>query len=390
MSPNPLPIYLDYNATTPTHPEVSAAMRPYLDQYFGNPSSSHYYGHTTRKAVEKARGVVAEFFGCTPEEIYFTSGGTESDNWAIKGYAWAHRDKGKHIITTNVEHPAVLDTCRYLQDQGFKVTYLPVDKHGMVSVEDVKESITDQTILITVMQANNEVGTIQPVGEIGEIARDKGIVFHSDAAQAVGKVSTKVDELHVDMLTVAGHKLYAPKGVGALYIRKGVELEKFFHGAKHERGQRAGTENVLAIVGLGKACEVIASEGVEEKAKHMAAMRDRLQKGLREHISHIQVNGHLEKRLPNTLSVSFLKIDSSALLSELSDKVAVSAGAACHGGGKKSISHVLQAMGVPEQWSLGTIRFSTGGPTTEEEIDRAINYVTQAVDKLREDEDVKE
>ncbi len=375
------PIYLDYNASTPHDPEVISAMHPYLEEYFGNPSNSHWYGVQTKNAVENARRQVAGLLNCEPDEIVFTSGGTESNNYAIKGTAFAHRDKGNHIITTQIEHPAVTEVCKFLEERGFKITYLPVDEYGLVNASDVEKTITPQTVLITIMHANNEVGTIQPIEQISKIAREHNIIFHTDAAQSIGKIPTDVNALGVDLLSTAGHKLYAPKGIGALYIREGVQLEKFMHGAGHEQGRRAGTENVLEITGLGKACE-IAKRDMDKNISHMRAMRDRLYKGLKEKCGEIKLNGHPEKRLPNTLSVSFLGLDANTIISEINDYVAVSAGAACHSGEIK-VSHVLKAMNAPVEWARGTLRFSTGRMTTGMEIDKVIDIVSQAVSKLK-------
>ncbi|MGD8877633.1 MAG: cysteine desulfurase family protein, partial [Syntrophobacterales bacterium] len=287
------PIYLDYNATTPIDPEVAEAMRPYLFEHFGNPSSSHWYGVQTKKAVDEARRQVADLLHCRPEEVVFTSGGSESNNYAIKGTAFANRDKGNHIISSAIEHPAVLEVCKYLAENGFQITYLPVDEFCLVHPRELQESITPQTILITIMHANNEVGTIQPIAEIAQIAKEHGIVFHTDAAQSVGKIPTRVDELAVDLLTIAGHKLYAPKGIGALYVRGGIRLEKLIHGADHERDLRAGTENVLEIVGLGQACK-IAKRDLEKNMRHMQKMRDLLYAGLKKQWGELKLNGHPE------------------------------------------------------------------------------------------------
>lgn len=374
------PIYLDYNATTPVDPEVSRAMLPYLEEHFGNPSSSHWYGIKTKKAVQTARHQVAEFLDCHPDEVIFTSGGSESNNYAIKGSAFANRDKGNHIITSKIEHPAVIEVCRYLENVGFEVTYLPVDEFGLVDVVDVKEAITPGTILITIMQANNEVGTIQPIAEIAQIAHSRGIMMHTDAAQSCGKIPSWVGELGVDLLSLAGHKLYAPKGIGALYIRHGTRLEKLIHGADHEQHRRAGTENVSEIVGLGKACE-IAKRDLEKKASHMKKMRDRLQNGLEQKLDNIRLNGHPEKRLPNTLSLAFRGIEANTLLSEIGE-VAASPGAACHTD-RVDVSHVLKAMDVPLEYAMGTVRFSTGKKTTAEEIDEAIDIVARAALRLK-------
>lgn len=375
-------IYLDYNATTPHDPEVVAAMRPYLEEHFGNPSSSHLYGRRAAQAVDNARRQVASLLNCRPDEIVFTSGGTEANNYAIKGTAFALRDKGNHIITTQIEHPAVIEPCKFLAEHGFRVTYLPVDEFGRVNVRDVEKAVTSQTILITVMHANNEVGAVEPIEEVSAVAKERGIVLHTDAAQSLGKIPTDVSALGVDLLSVAGHKLYAPKGIGALYIRLGIQPAKLIHGAGHERGRRAGTENVLEIVGLGKACEV-AGRDLEKNASHMKATRDRLHDGLRQKLPDTKLNGHPQMRLPNTLSVSFLGVEANTLLAEIEDHVAASAGAACHSGGVE-ISYVLKAMNVPVEWAKGTLRFSTGRFNTEAEIDAAIKAISDAVLRIRQ------
>ncbi|HIE27880.1 TPA: cysteine desulfurase [Candidatus Poribacteria bacterium] len=374
-------VYLDYNATTPHDPEVIAAMRPFLEEHFGNPSSPHWYGVQTKNAVENARGQVAYLLNCQPDEIVFTSGGTESNNYAIKGIAFANQDKGNHIITTQIEHPAVIEVCKFLEEHGFEVSYLPVDEFGLVNISDVQKALTPKTILITIMHANNEVGTIQPIEEISKLVKEHGIIMHTDAAQSVGKIPTDVNRLGVDLLSIAGHKLYAPKGIGALYIRRGVQLSKLIHGAGHEQDRRAGTENVLEIVGLGKACE-IAKRDLERNMLHTREMRDRLHNGFSEKLKDIKLNGHPENRLPNTLSLSFLRLDANALLSEIKDYVAVSAGAACHSD-EVEISYVLRAMNVPLEWARGTLRFSMGKMTTESEISKAINVISDAVIGLR-------
>jgi len=373
------PIYLDYNATTPVDEEVAEAMFPYLKEYFGNPSSSHWYGTQTKKAIENARKQVADLLHCQVDEVIFTSGGTESNNYAIKGVAFANQHKGNHIITTSIEHPAVLEVCKFLEAKGFEVSYLPVDEFGLVDVKEVERAITSQTILITVMHANNEVGTILPIEEIAALAQKHGIVMHTDAAQSVGKIPTRVDELGVDLLSIAGHKLYGPKGVGALYIKHGTRLEKFIHGAQHEQNHRAGTENVMEIVGLGKACE-IANRDLEKNMLHMRKMRERLYEGLRETLKNMKLNGHPEKRLPNTLSLSFYGIEANTILSEI-EEVAASAGAACHSSGVE-LSHVLKAMNVPMEYAMGTVRFSTGRMTTEKDIDEAIDIICKVVQRL--------
>lgn len=374
------PIYLDYNATTPLHPEVVEEIRPYLEEHFGNPSSTHSYGVKARMAVENSRKQVASLLNCEPGEIIFTSGGSESNNFAIKGLARARRSRGNHIITSSIEHPAVYEVCRYLEQNGFKVSYLPVDQQGLVDTEELADTITPRTILITVMHSNNEVGTIQPIAEVVRIAQKHGIPVHTDAAQSVGKIPVDVKELGVDLLSLAGHKLYAPKGVGALYIRHGITLEKLVHGADHEQNLRAGTENVPEIVGLGRACE-IAGEDMEKNIIHMTELRDYLYKGLKEKFPEVKLNGHPEMRLPNTLSLSFPEVEANTLLDEL-EEVAASAGAACHSD-SVDISPTLNAMSVPERYAMGTVRFSTGRFTTRDEIDRAIELITGAVTKLR-------
>ena len=359
------PIYLDYNATTPIDPEVAEAMSPYIFERFGNPSSSHWYGLQTKKAVEKARDQVANLLHCNPDEVVFTGGGSESNNYAIKGAAFANRGKGNHLITSSIEHPAVIEVCKYLAEKDFQATYLPVDHFAQVDPRTVEKAITSRTVLISIMHANNEVGTIQPIAEIATIAKDHGIVFHTDAAQSVGKIPTRVDHLAVDLLTIAGHKLYGPKGIGALYIRRGTRLEKLIHGADHEQGRRAGTENVLEIVGLGKACE-IAKRDLNKNMAHLQKTRDLLYQELQAEWAELKLNGHPENRLPNTLSVSFRNIEANKLLAEI-DRVAVSAGAACHSHAVK-VSSVLQAMKVELEYAMGTVRFSTGKMTTAEEV----------------------
>jgi len=374
------PIYLDYNATTPIDPEVAEAMRPYLFEHFGNPSSSHWYGIQTKKAVDEARRQVAALLHCNPEEVVFTSGGSESNNYAIKGTAFANREKGNHIITSAIEHPAVLEVCKYLAEKGFQITYLPVDEFCLVAPRELQENIRPQTILITIMHANNEVGTIQPIAEIAKIAKEHGIVFHTDAAQSVGKIPTRVDELDVDLLTIAGHKLYAPKGIGALYVRGGIRLEKLIHGADHEQDLRAGTENVLEIVGLGQACE-IAKRDLAKNTRHMQKMRDLLYAGLRQQWGEIRLNGHPEKRLPNTLSVCFQSIEANTLLAEI-ESVAASAGAACHSDSVR-VSSVLEAMQVDLEYAMGTVRFSTGKMTTEDEVKKTAAIFAQTAHRLQ-------
>jgi cysteine desulfurase len=377
----PKPIYLDYNGTTPHAPEVIEAMRPYFETEFGNPSSSHWYGIRPKQAVETARRQVAALVGARPDEIIFTSGGTESNNQALKSIGGARFDRGGHIITSRIEHPAVLEVCRFMEGHGFTVTYLPVDSEGLVTPGDVAAAITPQTIMISIMHANNEVGTLQPVSEIAAIANSRGLLMHTDAAQSLGKVPARVEMLGADLLSMAGHKIYAPKGIGALYIREGIAPEIFCHGAGQERGVRAGTENVLEIVGLGKACE-IATQRLEKDARHMKAMRDRLESILAGETTDVRFNGHRDCRLPNTASVSFHGLEANRLLEEIGLEVAASAGAACHSD-HVEISHVLKAMSIPEAWAKGTLRFTTGRTTTPEEIDRAGEVIVSAVKKLR-------
>ena len=373
------PIYLDYNATTPIAPEVAEAMLPYLYEHFGNPSSSHPFGVASKRAVEAARSHVAALLGCQPTEVIFASGGTESNNTAIIGVARAYRDRGNHIITSSVEHPAVIEVCHWLETQGFRVTVLPVDQYGMVDPGELERAITPDTLLVTVMHANNEVGTIQPIAELAAIAHHHGALMHTDAAQSVGKIPVDVDALGVDLLSIAGHKLYAPKGIGTLYARSSVRLEKLMFGAAHESNRRPGTENVLEIVGLGRACE-IAGRDLDANMAHYRAVRDRLHDGLTRELGGeaVRLNGHPEKRLPNTLSLSFRRVQANRLLSGIGDRVAASAGAACHAD-EVSISAVLQAMGVPLDWAMGTVRFSVGRGTTPDEVDRVIEVVAEAV-----------
>ncbi|MBN1636742.1 MAG: cysteine desulfurase [Deltaproteobacteria bacterium] len=375
------PVYLDYNATTPLDPEVVEAMRPYLEEHFGNPASSHWYGIAPRKAVDNARVQVASLLGCSPSEVIFTSCGSESNNFAIKGITRMHQEKGRHIITSRIEHPAVLEVCAFLEENGFEISYLPVDEHGQVSVTHVEQAIRQDTVLISIMHANNEVGSIQPIADIARLAHERGIIMHSDAAQSLGKIPVNVLDLGVDLLSIAGHKLYAPKGVGALYVKETFKPARLIHGAGQEMGMRAGTENVLEIVGLGKACE-IARRDLQSNIKYMQRLRDRLHSALRAEIEEIRLNGHPEKRLPNTLSLAFKGLEANRLLEEIGLDVAASAGAACHAD-TVEISHVLKAMGMEEQWAKGTLRFSTGRMTTADEIDRAVKAITKAVHALR-------
>jgi len=366
-------IYLDFNASTPIAPEAVEAMRPFLMDHYGNPSSLHWAGAPAKDAVEKARGQVAGLLGCDPTEIVFTSGGSESNNHAIKGIFFANRDRGEHIVTTAVEHPAILNPCRFLEKMGAKVTVLPVDRHGIVNPGDVRKAVTPKTILITVMHANNEVGTIEPVPGIAAIAREAGIPFHTDAAQSVGKISTDVEELGVDLLSVAGHKVYAPKGIGALYIREGTKIEPFVHGAGHEGGRRAGTENVLLAVALGAACEVARKWG---GMPQLRVLRDRFWEGLKKTFGErVTLNGHPTERLPNTLNVNFVGRVGAEVLAKLPG-VAASTGSACHAG-SVTLSPVLAAMGVPPEEGMGAIRFSLGRTTTWKELEAVLQMLVK-------------
>lgn len=373
-------IYLDFNATTPVHPTVAKAMRPYLEEYFGNPSSQHWFGTQSKLGIEKARKQIASLLNCNPDEIIFTSGGTESNNTALKGLAYANKHKGNHIITSSIEHPAVLEVCKYLERSGFIVSYLPVDKFGIVQLEDVRNAITSNTILISIMHANNEVGTIQPIKEIAELAGSHNVLMHTDAAQSVGKLAINVDELGIDALSLAGHKIYAPKGIGALYLKRGIKIEKLMHGADHERNLRAGTENVLEIIGLGEACE-FAERNIESHIQHMKELRDELFNQLKSKIKNIYLLGHPELRLPNTVNIGFKGIEANTILSEL-ESIAASAGAACHAD-KVDVSHVLTAMDVPEEIAMGAIRFSTGVTNTKEEINIAVGRILNTINKLQ-------
>lgn len=373
-------IYLDHNATTPIAAEVARAMSPYLSDKFGNPSSGYLLGREAKDAVEAARCQVADLLGCGAEEICFTSGGTESNNMVIKGVAHTFRKKGTHIITTSIEHPAITNPALFLLNQGYDVTFVPVDSTGIVDPAGIKKAIKDTTVLISVMHANNETGTIEPIAEIGKMARESDILFHTDAAQSVGKIGTDVAGLNVDFLSVAGHKVYAPKGVGALYIRSTITMEPLLHGAGQERGRRAGTENVVLVVGLGVAC-ALAKERMNDDFVRIRRLRDRLHEQLLARIPNLVLNGHPEKRLPNTLNVSFPGIDGSALLDRLPE-ICASTGAACHDRSVK-LSHVLAAMNVSESIGRGAVRLSLGRENTEDEIDQAAVAIIAAYEQLR-------
>jgi cysteine desulfurase len=371
------PIYLDYNATTPIAPEVLDAMLPFLQEQFGNPSSSHAYGAAAHEGMDRARRQVASLIGCAPDEIVFTGAGSEANNLAIKGVAFAQRGHGDHIVTSAVEHPAVLETCRYLVTRfGYRMTVLPVDGHGLVDPDDVARAIDSGTVLITIMHANNEVGTLQPISEITRIARDRGVAFHTDAAQSVGKVDANVDTLGVDLLTIVGHKLYAPKGIGALYVRNGTILDSLVHGAGHEGGRRAGTENVPYMVALGAACELAGQRLASGDADRIRGLRDRLYMLLQDALPGLALNGHPERRLPNTLNVSFSGLDGEELLAR-TPTIAASTGSACHAG-RTEPSGVLLAMGIDRDRALGAVRLSLGHPTTADAVDTAATALIQS------------
>ena len=379
------PIYLDYNATTPIDPRVVEAMQPYLTIHFGNPSSSHVFGRTARQAVERARQQVAELVGLEPAGILFTSGGTESNNLAIISGARQGRQEGGHIVTTTIEHPAVTAVLTHLQEEGFRVSSVPVDSFGRVDPKVVAEALKPETSLVTVMHANNEVGTVEPIAEIARVTRARGILLHCDCAQSAGKIPVRLEDLGADMISLAGHKLYAPKGVGALCLGPNVPLLPLLRGAGQEAGLRPGTENVPGIVGLGMACELAGAELAEERTR-LAKLRDRLQSGLLAAIPEAMVHGHQELRLPNTLSIGFPGRQAAAILSGM-PQIAVSAGAACHDG-LTEVSSVLRAMGVPEHLARGTLRFSVGRMTTEDEIEQALPFIVQAAqaaDRRRQD-----
>jgi cysteine desulfurase len=368
-------IYLDYNASTPIDPRVAAVMRPLLDGPYANPSATHAGGRAARAIVDRARTQVASLLGCAPDEVVFTSGGSEADNLALCGVLLPLRDRGDHIITTAVEHPAILESARFLERLGARVTYLDVDGTGRIDPDDVRRAITPRTILVSVMHANNEVGTIEPIEAVGAITRERGVLLHTDAAQSVGKIPTKVDELGVDLLSIAGHKLYAPKGVGALYVRRGVRLEPLIHGASHEAGRRAGTESALLVAALGAACELAADLGPMDEVRRL---RDLFWGLLQTRFGErVVLNGHPVHRLPNTLSVSFVGRVGADILVALDD-VAASTGSACHAGSVE-LSPVLRAMGVPPGVGMGAIRFSLGRGTTEAEIHEVVERLDRAL-----------
>jgi len=382
--PLKLPIYMDHHATTPVAPEVFEAMRPYLVEQFGNAASrTHPFGWAAEAAVEAARAQIAQLIGCKPIEMVFTSGATESDNLAIKGVAQAYREKGNHLITCQIEHHAVLDSCKRLEKDGFQVTYLPVGRDGLLDPTDVARAITPKTILVSIMLANNEIGTIQPVAEIGRVCRERGVLLHSDAVQGVGKIPVNVDALGVDLLSLTAHKLYGPKGVGALYVRMGkprVKLVAQIDGGGHEKGRRSGTLNVPGIVGLGKACE-LAGQIMATEAARLIALRERLWAGIRARLDHVHLNGHPTLRLPGNLNVSFEFVEGESLLMSLKD-VAVSSGSACTSASLEP-SYVLKAMGVAEALAHTSIRFGLGRGNTEDEVNYVCDRVVEQVTRLR-------
>jgi len=375
-------IYMDHAATTPTHPEVVGTMAPYFSDIFGNPSSIHSFGQEARSAVEEAREKVAALINAKKEEIVFTSGGTESDNFAIKGIAFANSKKGNHIITTPIEHHAITEPCEFMKTLGFDVAYLPVDGYGMVAPEDVKKAMTDKTILVSVMHANNEIGTIQPIDEIGRITREAGVYFHTDAVQTAGAVPVDVNKMNVDLLSISAHKLYGPKGVGCLYIRKGTKMVPFMHGGGQEKNRRGSTENVPGIVGFGKAAEIAVKE-LDARQAHLLPLRDRLIKGLSEKIDHSLLNGHPTKRLPNNISMCFEFVEGESMLLNLDmEGIASSTGSACSSATLEP-SHVLLSIGRPHAIAHGSIRFSLGRMTTEQDVDTVLDVFPKIVDKLR-------
>ncbi|MBS6006278.1 MAG: cysteine desulfurase NifS [Clostridium baratii] len=375
-------VYMDYSATTYVKPEVLEEMLPYFTNKFGNPSSFYGISRETKMAVDKARGQVAKALNADLNEIYFTGGGSEADNWAIKGIASAYKNKGNHIITTKIEHHAVLHTCQYLEKQGFEVTYLDVDEEGFINLEELKNAITDKTILVSIMFANNEIGTIEPIKEIGKICRERKVLFHTDAVQAVGNVKIDVKDMNIDLLSLAGHKIYGPKGIGALYVRKGIRIHNLIHGGGQERNRRAGTENIAGIVGLGKAIE-LASENLEEHAKNMVVLRDRLIEGLLK-IPYTRLNGPRgDKRLPGNVNVSFEFIEGESILLSLDfEGVCASSGSACTSGSLDP-SHVLLAIGLPHEKAHGSLRLTLGDGSTEEDVDYVLEVVPPIIERLR-------
>jgi len=385
-------VYLDHAATTPAHPEVVLAMQPYFSEKFGNPSSIHAFGQEARAAVEKAREQVARLIGLpaeasakaggSVEEIVFTSGGTESDNFALEGVAFANENKGKHIIISKIEHHAVLECCEFLKKRGFEITYLPVDQYGLVDPQEVKKAITDKTILVSIMHANNEIGTIEPIAEISKITREKSVYFHTDAVQIAGHLPINVKDLGVDLLSLSAHKFYGPKGVGALYVKKGTRLVSFLHGGGQEKGKRASTENVPGIVGLGVACE-LAQKMMATEGSRLRVLRDNLIKGILDKIPETTLNGHPTLRLPNNVNVSIKYVEGESILLNLDQQgIAGSTGSACTSGSLEP-SHVLLAIGLPHEIAHGSLRLTLGSATTEDDINYVLEVLPPIVEKLR-------
>jgi len=376
-------VYMDHSATTATNPEVVDAMVPWFSKGYANPSSLYRIARESKKAVEKARNNVASALGANPDEIYFTSGGTESDNWAIKGIAYANRKKGNHIITSSIEHHAVLHTVEYLEKQGFEITYLPVDNTGQIRIEDLKDAFTDKTILVSIMFANNEIGTIEPVSEIGKLCKERGVYFHTDAVQAIGNIPIDVAAMNIDLLSLSAHKFYGPKGIGALYIRKGVRIDNLLHGGGQERRKRAGTENIAGIVGLGCAIRLAVS-GMDERNKRVRALRNRLLTGILEKVPNSRLNGHPENRLPGNLNVSFDFIEGESILLLLDHfGICASTGSACTSGSLEP-SHVLLAIGLPAETAHGSLRLTLGEENTGEDVDYVLEHVPKVVQRLRD------
>lgn len=374
---------MDHAATTSTDVEVVEAMKPFFTQKYGNPNSIHSFGQEAREAVEEAREKIARLIGANPSEIVFTAGGTEADNYAIKGIAWANQKKGNHIITSQIEHHAVLHSCQFLEKHGFKVTYLKVDKYGLIDPEDVKKAITDQTILVTIMHANNEIGTIEPIKEIGKIVKEAGIYFHTDSVQTTGHIPIEVNDLGVDMLSISGHKLYGPKGVGALYLRKGTKIVNLIDGGAQEKNRRAGTENVTGMVGLGKAVELAEKRLAGGEVDKVVKLRDKLITGIMDQIENVRLNGHSTKRLPGNVNICFEFIEGESMLLNLDMKgVAASSGSACTSGSLEP-SHVLLAIGLPPEIAHGSLRLTLGKDNTEEDIDYVIDILPKIIEKLR-------
>ena len=375
-------LYMDYSATTPVKKEVLDEMLPYFSEMFGNPSSIYSFGREAKQAVDKARDKIAKVVGANPNEIFFTAGGSEADNWAIKGVAHANRDKGNHIITTKIEHHALIHTCEFLEKDGFDVTYLNVDEHGMINLEELEKAITERTILITIMFANNEIGTIQPIKEIGAIARKRGICFHTDAVQAFGNIKIDVNELNIDLMSMSAHKIYGPKGIGGLFIRKGTKIVSFIHGGAQEKRRRAGTENVPGIVGFGKAAE-LAAENINTHSSRLTVLRNKLIHGIMDKVPFVRLNGHPELRLPGNANFCFEYIEGESLLLSL-DMLGISgsSGSACTSGSLDP-SHVLMALGLPHEIAHGSLRLTVGDFTSEEDIDYILEELPKVVERLR-------